>query len=386
MRILFFTNRIEPGTSGVGDYARLLAAACQRRGHSCGVVAISDAWATETEHTVSPEGVSYFRFKNAFVNKEAFAVLKRKMREFKADWLSLQFVPYSFHRKGFIYQLPKVLNALRSKERLHIMFHEIWTNGHIETSIKGRLIGQLQKQLLCRMLKKWKPNCVHTHAQPYLEKLKALGLKPKKLPLFGNIPPVAKVSREGLCPLLSREGVFLSEEDRKAYWFFGIFGTLPAIWPPEPLFSLLEEAAKREQKKIMLFSLGGIGNEGDRLWRKMAYHYQKKMTFYRVTEPLTPENLSMALQSLDYGIATTPWSLIEKSASCATLLEHGLPVIVNRDDVHFAETSSEFNIPGLYKMKHSLPEELPFFTGGEKRSGVPTASEHFLTDLEALTF
>jgi len=38
---------------------------------------------------------------------------------------------------------------------------------------------------------------------------------------------------------------------------------------------------------------------------------------------------------LDFRVATTPLSLIGKSISVPSMLDHGLPVIVSRKDVHF---------------------------------------------------
>jgi hypothetical protein len=38
------------------------------------------------------------------------------------------------------------------------------------------------------------------------------------------------------------------------------------------------------------------------------------------------------LKSLDLGFAASPWDLIDKSASASTMREHGVPIVVSRDD------------------------------------------------------
>src|SRR6201995_2483307 len=45
-----------------------------------------------------------------------------------------------------------------------------------------------------------------------------------------------------------------------------------------------------------------------------------------------PAELSRLLQTLDFGIGTHPWALLGKSGAVAAMLDHGLPVIVPRDD------------------------------------------------------
>ena len=46
-----------------------------------------------------------------------------------ADWVSLQFVPYSFQRWGVAAKLVRALPELVGRSRLHVMFHEVWIDG-----------------------------------------------------------------------------------------------------------------------------------------------------------------------------------------------------------------------------------------------------------------
>jgi len=42
--------------------------------------------------------------------------------------------------------------------------------------------------------------------------------------------------------------------------------------------------------------------------------------------------VSQLLHAADFGIAAHPWALIGKSGAATAMLEHGLPVLVPRDD------------------------------------------------------
>jgi hypothetical protein len=44
------------------------------------------------------------------------------------------------------------------------------------------------------------------------------------------------------------------------------------------------------------------------------------------------QRISELFNTVDFGIATTPLALIGKSATVAAMFDHGLPVVVNRDD------------------------------------------------------
>jgi hypothetical protein len=47
---------------------------------------------------------------------------------------------------------------------------------------------------------------------------------------------------------------------------------------------------------------------------------------------LSAARISQYLRNLDFGIAATAWLLIGKSGATAAMLDHGLPVMVTRDD------------------------------------------------------
>jgi hypothetical protein len=96
--------------------------------------------------------------------------------------------------------------------------------------------------------------------------------------------------------------------------------------------------------------------------------------------------VSAFLQGVDLGIATTPWEIIGKSATAAAMVDHGLPVIVSRDDVRFRVPSEPTPEPLLYKMDSRLPQWLISGPGRQAaRSRLPGMADTFLSDLEAVS-
>jgi hypothetical protein len=79
-----------------------------------------------------------------------------------------------------------------------------------------------------------------------------------------------------------------------------------------------------------LISVGRIGR-GEELWERMRAAYGSTIPLVRLGEQ--PESrISALLHEADFGIASTPYTLLGKSATAAAMFEHGLPVIVNRND------------------------------------------------------
>ncbi len=110
----------------------------------------------------------------------------------------------------------------------------------------------------------------------------------------------------------------------------GFFGTLHPEWKPEPFFSILEQAARKARRKVCLISMGRLG-PGEKLWDLIACKYGERFHFIRLGER-SARQISHLLQAIDFGIAASPWQLIGKSGTAAAMIDHGLPVIVTRDD------------------------------------------------------
>ena len=144
MRIVFITGGLEPDRDGVGDYTRWLAVESVRQGASCRLLALADR--TSREPRGRPRRNRH-RDAAAAVHDAMGGTCcgSRQFIESSApDWVSLQFVPYSFQRWGVAAKLVRALPELVGRSRLHVMFHEIWIDG--STSARRRLVSAAQRR------------------------------------------------------------------------------------------------------------------------------------------------------------------------------------------------------------------------------------------------
>jgi hypothetical protein len=93
---------------------------------------------------------------------------------------------------------------------------------------------------------------------------------------------------------------------------------------------------------------------------------------------LPTDLISSYLQSADFGVATSPLSLIGKSGSVAAMLEHGLPVVVSRLEkaVDAGEGSKR-----LIPLDASFEKNLLMAKNDVPRAGLDAVTEKFLRSL-----
>ena len=321
LRITFLTGSLQAGQDGVGDYTALLAGECRRLGVAVQVAAIADRHlAAVAEAAPGP-----LRLPHSMPWSARFARLERHVSDFDPDWVSVQFVPYSFQRWGVAFHACKGLRRLARRARLHVMLHEIWTNGN--GSVRERALGAAQRwsiQRLCRAA-----SVVHTSNATYQDMARASGIEAATLPLFGSVNVGWRAGGDWLASACASAGAPIAR-DRSAWWIAAFFGTLHPNWPPQPLIDRLQAAATDAGKRLALVSVGRLG-AGEELWERMQATHGRALPMVRVGEQ--PQfRISELLLDADFGIATTPLSLLGKSATAAAMFEHGLPVIVNRND------------------------------------------------------
>jgi glycosyltransferase involved in cell wall biosynthesis len=353
MRITFFCSSLESGRDGVGDYTRRLSEEMFRHGHQPLIVALYDRHISQvfdSHHETPNDPIRTLRFPASFPWSRRSCAVRDLVIGFDPEWASLQFVPYGFHDKGIDWNLGRNLRQFMSDRRVHVMFHEIWIGAYRDARLKERLIGKLQRMCIRRMVRHISPVVVTTSNEPYGALLRGAGISSQLLPLFGNIPVAGKRRSSWL------DGA-MKINDREAHWVFALFGTLHLIWPPEPLFSYLAKAAKHAGKRVIIACIGRLG-PGESLWNRLGCEYGNALRFVHLGEQ-PAERISEFLHAADFGIAASPWELIGKSGTVASMLEHGLPVIVNRDDVRFTATERTRSSSSLLiKMDENLPSRL----------------------------
>jgi glycosyltransferase involved in cell wall biosynthesis len=343
MRILFLCSGLEPGRDGVGDYTRRLAAECVRQGHECRIVALNDQTAGEEPGCLRCSG--------SIPWPERMERVREFVAEFAPDWISLQFVPYGFQRKGVPWRLARDLQRVIAGRPLQLMFHELWIGSAEGTSLKHRLVGALQRTCILRLVRTLKPDVIHTSNPTYIGRLKAEGVEAALLPLFGNIPVVEE--SPVFPPELVAAGI---GSPARADWWLGLFfGTVHPQWESQPFLGILLDAARRANRRVGLLAVGRLGAAGEEIWERLSREYGGQIVFVKFGEQ-PGERISGLLQIADFGIATSPWDLIGKSGSAAAMLDHGLPVIVTREE----ETRGYESLddPLLYRCDGALESKL----------------------------
>jgi hypothetical protein len=328
MQILFFNSSLEPGRDGVGDYLRLLAAACTRLGHRCAAVALHDHFVSAPAHSSWEDGTISARLPARMTWRDRLALVGEFRKSFRPDWISFQIVPYGFQKKGALLGLVPAFRALTANVPLHLMFHELWLGAGRPSPWRHYPMGWLQSLGIRRLLAQTHPRFVTTSNPVYASMLRSLNVEAGILPLFGNVP-IARTDRltpiEKLLP-----GTAISEENRDDWWIGLFFGALHEQWKPEPFLTLLARAARRAGKRICLAL---VGRSGVAVWNQLVARYGGEFVLINRGEQ-PPEVISALLQKADFGIGASPWQLIGKSGTVAAMLDHGLPVIVTRDDFH----------------------------------------------------
>ena len=322
---------------GVGDYTRWLAVEATRQGASCRLLALADRHIEVPVIDRDPSGLESLRLPFSMTWTERLRMAKEFLAASPADWVSLQFVPYSFQRWGVAGKLVRSLPELVGRSRLHVMFHEVWIDGGM--SARRRLVSAAQRRSILT-LGAYPDALIHTSNGTYQHALAAHDVRARRLPLFGSVPVGDGVADAWLAPLLAQVGCDgLSERrHRHDWWVFAMFGTLHPVWPSQPLLDELQASAAAAGKRIAIVAAGRLG-AGESVWEAMSSSFGSRVPMLRLGEqPVV--RISELFNTADFGIATTPLALIGKSATVAAMFDHGLPVVVNRDDCRWPSSAA----------------------------------------------
>lgn len=303
---------MEPGRDGVGDYTRRVAAALVNLGFKVSVLALFDRY-VEIQVSESQQAedtlLSVMRIP---LNESAagrFLTAKNWLAAIDPEWVSLQYVPFAFDKRGLHFGLSRQMKGLTAGRHVHIMFHELWVGIAAEESLKLRLWGNLQRLLIKRLILTMRPAVLHTQTRLYQALLAKMGFKANYLPLFGNIPVT--------------EVVLESDNDLKKQFDFVVFG---AIHNGARISEFAHDAAayaKKNQLNIRLIFVGRCGPEQDG-WVSI---WQSEGLGVEIYGDQPVESISRIMQNADFGISATAAAVVEKSGSFTALREHGLPVI-----------------------------------------------------------
>ena len=313
--ILFLCGSAEPGRDGVGDYSRRLAAELIRRGIRATVVATHDAGAAAVRQEIQDdEGTSLevVRIPAATPEVDRLNRLQTIVDRFAPQWISLQFVPWSYSRSGIPRSFARTLGRLRSDAPFEIMFHELWLRNRAAGDLKGRLTGILQRQVVLKLVRDLPAKIVHTHIPINRDELAGRGIPTRALPLFANIGvaayPESKVSPK---PDGTYRVVF--------------FSRLESPPPVQDVLRAVSLWCHKTSLRLEIVLLGG----GKAKVSAAAADIKRAVPDASVLAVgyLPADEISGWLSTCDLAISPIPRHSQGKSGTVAAFLEHHLPVI-----------------------------------------------------------
>jgi hypothetical protein len=319
MKLLFLCGSIEPGKDGVGDYTRRLCGALIREGHQAQILALCDtqtsSFLTEIQ-VVEETEILVKRIPMASQHKQRLAWTQETLKEVAPDWISLQYVPYSFQPKGLAFWLAGFLKEIKGAYHWQLMFHELWIGMDTNAFFKSKCIGFLQQKIVVKILKTLGNPVVNTQTNLYLQKISILGYSPQLLPIFSNISKTNVV-----------ETISVKKNSNEIR--FGLFGGIHFGAPVQLFINAFQLELKKTKGAVLKFVF--IGNCGDSI-KEWTSVLDVEHIEYEILGYCSDQEISTALVSCDYGIATTPNILAQKSGSNMAMLQHGLSLIcVARD-------------------------------------------------------
>jgi hypothetical protein len=314
MKILFLCGSLEYGKDGVGDYVRQLASEIIRQGHFATAIALNDKF-VDTYSLETVDHLQLVRIPAVSSESDKYDHLKKYIKDFNPEWISLQFVPFAFNKGGFTFGLGTHLKKISRNAKWHIMFHELWVGKDKGTNWKRELVSIIQKRLVSNLITKLSPQIIHTHLPVFYSKIKGLGRDAKQLPLFSNI----KVFEE---KVNNNENIFR----------VGFFSQVEA---DECIMKFLNSLAKSVFEAGLEFEILLIGGNdfkmreiGDVL---TTINYLNRPIKY--TGFLNNKGISAAIHSCNMGITPVPRHALGKSGSVAAFITHKIPVA--SPNIHF---------------------------------------------------
>lgn len=348
MKILFLCGSLESSKDGVGDYTRRLAGELVRQGHIVHLIALHD------HHIPVPSENSQFDFETEIKcnrlptdltwNEKTLQVQKI-IDNFNPQWISVQYVPHSYHSKGLPFGLWKLLNSLNvGKSKWHLMLHELWVGELKSEGIKLQCIRYLEQIILDRIIKCINPSIIHTSNHLYKSYLfYRLNFISDILPVFSNIPEIN-----------TNNNFFTLDEEikkiinnRNDYFIVTNFGSYYHKWwnltKSIPSFISL---AKNNKKKLVLASLGKLSIAEKKYWKDLSLNQSVEVLFLGIQ---SEQQINIWLKKYtDLSVVTTPYLLLGKSGAFQAMKLFKVPVITlyknfnYRIPILFNESESDF--------------------------------------------
>ncbi len=373
-KVVFICGSLEIGRNGVGDYARRLAGEIIKTGFGSAIISINDDKVNENfQGKQLSDGIEIpvLRLSASLPIANRMVQARQWLIQLNPEWLSLQFVSYSYNARGLPFGLGSRLVRLGAGYKWHMMFHELWIGIEPGKYLRTAIISKLQRFIITKgILKCLKPHVIHSHLPEYQSVLRTYGWDVKSLPLFSNID-VADVRKKLIDDGVFRVGFFNQVDSSASIVTF--------------LIELKKQLAARNLKLELVFVGGAVTK------MKEAGGQLEKLDIFDApivyTGFLQNDELSAALQSCSLGITPVPRHALGKSGGVAAFLLHEVPVAAPNVHPRFKENEIGFNAVELCSVIVLEPNLEKILTlrktmGAAKNEiQLSTVAKKFLSDL-----
>jgi len=334
-KILFITNNFPPIIDGVGDYTYRLAKNLVSQGFEVSIICSEKTDIINNKGKLSLENIIVLPIVKTW-DSNGLKSIKNVFKDKTYDYISLQYVPFSFNKKGLPILLGKNLKNIFPNANWHIMFHELWVAMEIGASFKSKTHGYAQKQLINGLIKTLKPSLINTHCNLYKHQINQLGHNATILPLFSNIVKSKQKANH------------IKSNKEKKTLVLSVFGSIHYGAPVSSFLDELLQVTQSDSNEFFKIKFIFIGNCGSHVeeWTSVLKDYNIE---FKITGKLNEHDISNYFSNTDFGITTTPYLLVEKSGTVAAMLQHNLNVIcVARDwDVAGYKINNSTNLIGV---------------------------------------
>lgn len=369
MKIIFLCSCLEYGRDGVGDYTRRLIGALLEHGHQAAAVALADKY-TETalieNQPLEDRSVLALRLPLAWPIEQRTAYAKRWIDDFNPEWISFQFVCFSFHPKGLVFNLHKHVGLLSKGRKLHIMLHELWVGEYAGSPFKYQILGWFQKQFIRRMMGKMELSATSTSNSLFQNFLSRIGIAAGRIIIFSNLPPGNKQGTELYAQLPDK-----ILKNRKEYIIASFFGSIEYS-DLESNIKKLMGLAEQANRKLLITHIG-------RMASAKAFFSEISKTARLDTHVFgecNDQDIADYFRHIDLGLSTYPKYIFEKSGSIAAMLNNGLPVLLLKKSVSPDNRKIDWlkEIDNISEISSFMAQDSTFC----KSYGVPEAAEAYL--------
>jgi len=372
MKLVFICGSFEQGHDGVGDYVRRLSAVLLKAGHTVRVIAFNDAYvpaAVREDQEAEGSRVAALRIPALMRSAGKRELASAFVQETNPDIVSLQYVPYSFHKKGMPISFWKDLKGLTDNRRFHILFHELWLD--TPSGLNQKVTALIQRRLICGLVRKLKPAVVNVTVLFNQTRLRQVNIDAEVLGLFGNIYPV---DEPGLNRIIFEDTLPVDS----SVLYFG-----------EPPKGIFRDIFLREMLRFCRENGQGIrivlacGNSAAKDEFCKTLRRNLEGCHYEIIDCgfLPVGALSKLMLQCQAGISKSKPHLVAKSGAAVAMLEHGLPLWAPGWDGKAAlpvEFRKQLIFSGLAKaleskrlLYHSLTEEVTKKFIDQLTDGIP---------------